>query len=208
MDFELKTIPTWCTHAERVASFQQRFPKYPGIFEDKGWLYGVWYCSTAFKKSEMYGEHPGNYRNRVIALFPECKEWLHAPGGIVPHGMIDGRHHVTVDLVSRKEGFPSIIANVTKMPFKDESFDIVESDPPYGQKHCQVYGTPKYQRYKAMDEFWRVLKPGGYLVWLDTRYPAFKRGRWKQVGLIGVVTGFERLTRICAIYKKTNGEEE
>lgn len=176
--------------------------KYPISVSDKGWAYGVWYCGTSFTKSEMYGQHPPTYLKRLIALFPEAKVWLHAPSGVLPNGEIDGRVHHTVDLVSRKEGCPEFIADCSKLPFEDGSIDIIETDPPYSTADSKKYGLPKYPRYKARDEFWRVLKPGGYMCWLDIRYPMYQREKWKLVGLFCIVTGFERQTRILSIFQK------
>lgn len=179
--------------------------KYPITIQDKGWVYGVWYCGTSFTKAEMYGQHPPTYLKRLKALFPNERVWLHAPSGILPHGEIDGCVHHTVDLVSRKEGTPEFLCDVSELPFRDESIDIVETDPPYSVEDSKKYGLGKYPRYKARDEFWRVLKPGGYLCWLDVRYPAYRRKDWGLVGLVGIVTGFERQTRILSIFQKKGG---
>lgn len=181
-----------------VNNLNTKFSKYPITVNDKGWVYGVWYCGTSFTKAEMYGQHPPTYLKRLRALFPTADKWLHAPSGVIEHG--DGVH--TVDLVSRKKGCPEFLANVSDLPFEDNYFDVVETDPPYSDKDGEIYGTGKYPRYKARDEFRRVLKTGGYLCWLDVRYPMYKRNEWKLVGLIGVVTGFERQTRILSIMKK------
>ena len=185
-----------------VGNVNRSFPKYPITVQDKGWVYGVWYCGTAFTKQEIYGQHPPTYLKRLISLFPESIDWLHCPSGIIPHGKINGKNHTTVDIVSRKEGCPQIISCATDLPFPNESFDVIETDPPYGKEHEDIYGTGKYPRRKSMAEFRRLLRPGGYLCWLDVRYPSYKRGDWLLEGLICVVTGFERITRILSIFKK------
>src|SRR6185312_5397435 len=102
--------------------------KYPITIEDKGWVYGVWYCGTSFVPAEMYGQHPPTYLKRLFALFPDAKVWLHAPSGVLAHGETDGRIHHTVDLISRKEGCPEFISSCDNLPFADESMDIVETD--------------------------------------------------------------------------------
>lgn len=185
-----------------IQNINLQLSKYPMTIEDKGWVYGVWYCGTSFTPSEMYGQHPPTYLKRLFALFPNEKVWLHAPSGVLPHGEIDGRIHHTVDLISRKEGCPEFVTDVTSLPFEAESIDIVETDPPYSTADSKKYGLNKYPRYKAMKEFHRVLKPNGYVAWLDIRYPMYKRKEWKLVGLIAIVTGFERQTRILSIFQK------
>ena len=185
-----------------VENLNKTFPKYPVTVEDKNWIYGIWYCATSWQKAGMFGQHPSNYLKRLVALFPNCKRWLHAPSGILPHGNINNRLISTVDLVSKAPGCPEFISCVSRLPFPDETFDIIETDPPYAEKYEKVYKTGKYPRYRARDEFWRVLKPSGYLCWLDIRYPAYSRKKWKLIGLIGIITGFERVTRILSIFQK------
>ena len=185
-----------------IQNINSQLSKYPITVQDKGWTYGIWYCGTSFVKAEMYGQHPPTYLKRLEALFPDCKEWLHAPSGVIEHGIRNGINHTTVDLISRKEGCPQNIADVSKLPFPNNLFDLVETDPPYSVEDSTKYGLPKYPRYKAMDEFHRVLKPDGYLCWLDIRYPRYRRQEWKLVGLIGIITGFERQTRILSIFQK------
>jgi len=190
-----------------VENVNKVFPNYPITVNDKGWIYGVWYCGTSFNKTKIYGQAPPNYLKRLYALFPGPGIWLHAPSGIIRHGaegglFDNGKEHFTVDLVKRGPGCPQILANTAALPFKDGIFDVVETDPPYSSADCQKYGVPKYPRYKAMAEFWRVLKPGGYLAWLDVRYPAYSRGTWKLEGLIAIITGFERQTRLASLFRK------
>jgi SAM-dependent methyltransferase len=188
-----------------VNYLNEKYPKYPMTAQDKGWVYGVWYCAQRYQKTQMYGEHPATYLKRLLALFPDQARWLHAPGGCVNDGYYADGWHVTLDLVRRRSGSPSIVSDVAQLPFEDASFDIVETDPPYGAEHEVVYGTPTYPRMAAFREFHRILKPGGYVAWLDVRYPSFHRKHWKMVGAICVVTGFERVTRLLSIFQKIGG---
>jgi len=187
---------------QRVENVNKTFPKVPMTVYDKGWIYGVWYLGTSWTPVVIHGQHPPHYVDRLTALFADCPDWLHAPSGIIPHGQYGSINRTTLDLVSRAEGCPQYIGSVTDLPFDDESFDVIETDPPYTDKDSKIYGTPKYPRNKARDEFHRVLRPGGYLCWLDTRYPSYRRKDWKLVGLIAVVTGFLRVTRVCSIFQK------
>lgn len=180
-----------------VDNLNQTYPKYPVTVQDKGWVYGVWYCGTSYTPVEIYGQHPPTYLKRLKALFPSAQDWL-----ICPSGIIESEQGTCVDIVSRKESRPDILADASALPFQSESFDVVETDPPYGREHEEIYGTGKYPRRKSMAEFHRVLRPGGFLCWLDVRYPMFKRKEWDLVGLICIVTGFERVTRILSIFQK------
>jgi len=191
------------TAEERVIHWNKQFPKWPNTIYDKGWIYGVWYCGTSFQKVELYGQYPQTFLKRALALFPDIDESriLHAPSGI-----LEGPG-VTVDSIQRKPGCPQIIADVTDMPFKDNRFDLVLTDPPYSEADSKIYGCKKYPKNKAMKEFRRVLSPGGYLGWLDVRYPMFRRKDWDLIGLCCVVTGFMRVTRMFSIFQSKKEDE-
>jgi SAM-dependent methyltransferase len=182
-----------------VENYNVTFPKYPKLVEDKGWVYGVWYCG-AFYKSKIYGQYPPTFLKRALSLFPDVhpERILHCPSGSL-NGEFPG---VTVDLVKDETRHPQIIASADILPFQDGSFDLVLSDPPYSHEHSQRYGTPNYPLKRAMDEFRRILSPGGHLGLLHFRYPPFRREHWSMAGLIGVATGSNRAMRMFVIFKK------
>lgn len=179
-----------------VENLNITFPKYPITVCDKGWIYGVWYCPTAWMKTHFYGQYPLTFMKRVLALFPGAKDILHCPSGTVAGpGM-------TVDLVSDEQRKPKCIASAERLPFPDESFDLYLSDPPYSPEDSRKYGTPPFKNKAAMDEARRVLKSGGYYALLNVRYPSFRRKHWNFVALIAVVTGANRVVRLLSIFQK------
>jgi SAM-dependent methyltransferase len=179
-----------------VEHLNRTFPKYPITVTDKGWVYGVWYCPTAWMKTHFYGQFPLTFLKRVLALFPGAKDILQCPCGTL------SGPGVTVDLVRDAQRNPQIIASAEKLPFKEASFDLYISDPPYSNADSEKYGTPPFKLKKAMDEARRVLRPGGYYALLHTRYPSFKRADWNFIALIGVVTGANRMIRLFSIFQK------
>lgn len=179
-----------------VENLNRTFPKYPVTIQDKGWIYGVWYCPTAWMKSHFYGQFPLTFLKRVLALFPDAKEILQCPCGTITGP------GVTVDIMQDEKRKPQIIASADKLPFADESFDLYISDPPYSHADSKKYGCKPYPNKGAMAEALRVLKHGGYYALLHTRYPSFKRGSWNFVGLIGIVTGANRTIRLLSIFQK------
>ena len=179
-----------------VPNLNAVFPKYPITVEDKGWIYGTWYCPTAWMKTHFYGQYPLTYLKRVLALFPDAQTILHCPSGTLTGP------GVTVDLIRDEQRNPQYIANATKLPFANNTFDLYISDPPYSNADAKKYGTPPWRAKTAMIEAQRVLKPGGYYALLNVRYPTFKRGDWRMVGLIGVVTGANRVMRLLSIFQK------
>jgi ubiquinone/menaquinone biosynthesis C-methylase UbiE len=113
-----------------------------------------------------------------------------------------------VDRVVDEARRPMIVADANALPLRDESFDLVLSDPPYSREDSTKYGCPPWPQKKALAEAWRVLRPGGYLGHLHTYYPAYRRKDWDLVGLIAVVTGFQRATRMFSIFQKIESAQQ
>lgn len=170
--------------------------KYPKTVFDKGWIYGVWYCSTSFQKAVYYGQYPLTFVKRILAMFPDSKI-LHLCCG---RCRIDGA--VNVDFHDLPEA--DVVANVENLPLnlKNNYFDVVLIDPPYSEQDADRYKVPRLvNARKVMVESKKALKKGGYLLWLDEKYPSFKKAEWELVGLIGVITGVERRSRVLSIFK-------
>jgi SAM-dependent methyltransferase len=189
-----------------IAALNSTMKKYPVSFEgddsivDKGWCYGVWYCGTSFTKVKLYGQYPPTFLKRVIALFPRAVNVLHAPSGSLvdlPFG------HVTMDMYEDDVRKPMFQGDCEAMPFAENTFDLVLSDPPYSEEDSRLYGCAKFPEKKFMSECRRVLRPGGYLGFLAYHYPAYHRRDWRLRGLFAVVTGFSRRTRMFSVFEST-----
>jgi len=180
-----------------VKNLNQMFPKYPITVEDKGWVYGVWYCSTSWHKANLHGEYPATFLKRALALFPDAVDILHAPSGSLKDVL-----GITLDLMTDSVRKPDYVACCSNMPFEGKSFDLILSDPPYSKKDSDIYGCPPFPMSRFIKEAHRVLRPGGHLGVLHTYYPSFRRKDWKLVGLIAVVTGFMRATRMFSIFER------
>ena len=170
---------------------------YPHSIDDKGWLSGVWYCST-YRKGTLYGQYPSSFLPRVLALFPDLDETrlLHCPSGIVTGpGM-------TVDIKSHAPGCPSILASVDALPFKDGSFDLYLADPPYSDKDSKKYGTKHFPFMKFRDEAFRVVSSGGYLGLLHLYVPPINRRYWRTRGIFAVVTGPNKRVRAFTLLRR------
>lgn len=178
-----------------VEAVNRAFPRYPMTVEDKGWVYGVWYCGTSWDRVRLHGQYPPGFLKRALALFPDAQSVLHAPSGTVEGG-------VTVDRVVDDVRRPMVQADVSALPFRDGSFDLVLSDPPYTPADSERYGCPPFPLGRAMREFRRVLRPGGHLGVLHTYYPSYRRREWKLQALIAVVTGFQRATRMFSVFER------
>lgn len=190
-----------------VDNLNRNIPKNPVSFTDengdsiesRGWYYGVWYCGTSWQKAILYGQYPPSFLKRALLLFPNAKDILHAPSGALvdlPAG------HVTMDIHSDNVRRPMYQGDVAEMPFADNSFDLILSDPPYSEEDSRLYGCVKFPEKKFIRECHRVLRPGGYLGFLAYHYPAYRRDEWALKGLFAVVTGFYRRTRMFSVLQK------
>lgn len=170
--------------------------KYPPTVFNNGWIYGVWYCGTSFQKAVYYGQYPSTFVKRVSAML-EGMRILHLCCG---RCHIDGA--VNVDLHQLPEA--DIRADVENLPFASGSFDAVLIDPPYSEEDAQRYKVKRLIKTGAvMREARRVLSGNGWLLWLDEKYPSYHRAEWRLKGLIGIVTGFERRSRILSLFQTT-----
>jgi SAM-dependent methyltransferase len=164
--------------------------------DEKGWIYGVWYCGTSWTKVRLHGQYPGNFLKRALALCPGDLEILHCPSGTVTGP------GVTVDAIKDDVRCPQVVADAAALPFKAGRFDLVLSDPPYTAGDSAQYGCKPFPLGKFVKEAHRVLRPGGHLAMLHTYYPAYRRQDWNLIGLIAVVTGFQRATRMFSILER------
>lgn len=179
-----------------INNYNIKFNKYPKLVYDKGWIYGTWYCGTSFVKCKFYGMYPPTFLDRLMSIFPSAQNVLHCPSGTV-----NNNGDVTVDCIVDEQRKPMIRADASCLPFKNNSFDLIISDPPYSKKDSEIYGCDSFPLGKMIKESYRILKPGGYLCMLHIYYPSYRRKDFDLQGLITVITGFMRQTRIVSIFR-------
>ena len=118
-----------------VENVNRTFPRYPITVEDKGWVYGVWYCGTSWTKVKLHGQYPPTFLKRALALFPDAKDILHAPSGQLQD--IPG---ITIDLIEDDIRRPEIVGNCNALPFQDETFDqMLVADCHYSVAAYQIF---------------------------------------------------------------------
>lgn len=182
---------------DRVDNYNKHFYKYPRMWFDKGWMLGIWNCGNNYQGSGYYGSYPPKYLERISALFPDCKKILHLFSGSLPSGdyiRFDRRQELEPDVVGEAEQLSNY--------FKTESFDIIYADPPYSEEDAKHYGTSLINRNKVLKECHKLLRPNGFLCWMDQVLPMYSKDDFKRVGEIGISRSTNHRVRFVFIFRK------
>jgi SAM-dependent methyltransferase len=193
----------------RPSHFNSKFHmvgKAPGVVLSSGWVYGWWSLYAASKTGtagRLHGSYPRQFLKSALALFPGAKDVLHVPSGTLenlPPG------HVTMDLMSDSVRKPMIIGDCCKsIPFPDESFDLILSDPPYSYEDSKLYGCPAFRTMTFFREAHRVLRPGGYLGFLHLHLPQIRKPEdtnWRMRGVITITLGSHKKARVFSLWQR------
>lgn len=183
---------------ERAKIYNKEFPRHPPLGANKRWITGAWYCWRS-KAGKIYGGYPTGYLKRLYALFPDCGDILHLFSG----GLDSSEKGVRFDI--NPELNPDVLGDVRNLRkhFDNNSFDIVIADPPYEKKDFEVYKQEPFNKGNAIRDLYHIVKPGGYLVWLDLLIPMYKKKEWELCGLIAVAVGTNMRVRACCIFKNS-----
>ena len=180
---------------ERANSYNQTFPKYPPLVTTDRWLYGIWVIGNNYRsKQGFYGEYPPNYLKRINSLFPDKQEVLHLFSGSVVD--VDG---TTFDL--KQPADISGDAHSLSQYFPAHVFDLILADPPYSGECAEHYGTPMINRNIVLSECVKVLQPDGFICWMDTILPMYRKAELSLVGTIGIVGSTNHRFRIVSIFQ-------
>lgn len=171
------------------------------------WLEGTWIGGNNYKGSGLYGAYPPDYLDRAWALFPDFllgtgARVLHVFSGSLSKQLIHGIR-VDIRFTPWADVHPDAQADARCLPFLNESVDLVFADTPYGPKHAERYGTSMPDRRAVLLELARVTAPGGFLVWLDTKLPMFRKDLWHWCGIVLVVRSTNHDYRATAIFERT-----
>ena len=172
-----------------------------------GFIIGVWMIGNCYKnKTDYYGAYPHNYLKRITALFPDCEPALHLFSGSLDNDDV-GYLDVRFDL--EKETNPDVVGDAEKLSeyFEENSFDIIYADPPYSDEDALRYGKPMVNRNKVLKECLKVLRPNGFIVWLDQIYPMYRKDELKLVGTIGLIRSTNHRVRQIFIYQRVGGNK-
>ena len=188
------------TPHERVKLYQKRFPKFPPPrVGNNERIEGLWIMGQNYRtRSNLYGAYPHGYLDRITCMFPDTQKVLHLFSGSTLPG-----NHLRLDLQPSRR--PDILGDAHQLSkiFPACSFDIIYADPPYSQEDAVRYGTIMVNRQKVLEECRKVVKVGGWVIWLDQVQPMYSKEYWRQGLVIGMIKstnhrvravfGFERI---------------
>ena len=182
----------------RAESYRLRFPKYPPPVVYGDWLYGIWEIGNDYKGNGFYGSYPPRYLQRLQALFPDHPPatWLHLFSGALKATVGGMRADCNHELR------PSVAADAARLPFRDGSFSMVAADPPYTAADAARYGTKMVNRRAVMLELSRVVRPGGFVAWLDCVKPQYRKAEWKLFGEIGIARSTNHRVRFVFLFER------
>jgi len=185
------------TLAERADYYHAAFPDYPPLCATDRWLYGMWMMGNNYRGSGYHGAFPPSFLRRVMCLFPEAEDILHLFSGSLTDDVAGDRMDINPDLN------PDIVGDAEELSqHVSKQYDLIIADPPYTAEDADHYGTTMVNRNKVVKECYQVLKPGGYLVWLDMVYPMYAKREMQLVGTIGIVRSTNHRVRCVFIYQK------
>lgn len=181
----------------------------PWVGKD-GRLYGMWILGQDYRsKTGYYGSFPPNFLDRVMALFPDAKhkETLHLFSGSLPKGTKGLR----VDINPKTK--PDIVADAHELstarrvilPGRMEQRihpSLIIADPPYSDEDAKRYGTAMIKRNVVLRECAKVLRPHGWIVWLDQVLPMYRKDQLRLAGAIGVVRSTNHRFRVVSFFRK------
>ena len=186
---------------DRAQLYNSTFPNYPPLVVTDRWIYGIWMIGNNYQsKNKYYGEYPPSYLKRIRSLFPDCKCELHLFSGSMDNNIPGTRFDINTQYN------PDVIGDAHKLSsyFLPNSFDIIYADPPYSSEDAKHYGTPMIGRNKVIREAIKVLKPGGFIIWLDQVLPMYRKVELILIGTVGLVRSTNHRFRIVCIFQKTD----
>lgn len=170
------------------------------LIEHNGCVIGVWMEGNNYRnKSRLYGAYPPSYLKRMRLLFHDDFKRgrvLHLFSGSIRPEPGETTFDINPDM------HPDIVgdAECVNGYFVDPPlFSVIFADPPYDHNYVK-YGTEPVNKKKVVKSCADILKPGGFLVWLDTIIPIWsKADGWRLRGTISIIQSTNHKVRVASI---------
>ncbi len=187
---------------DRKHNYEKAFPDFmPLLLTPTGRLEGLWVMGNNYRTSGYYGAYPNGYLKRIMSMFPldDNKKVMHLFSGSLEAGKYD-----RVD-VNPDNGAEIICdAHELSQHVANSSYDLIFVDPPYSVEDAEHYGTAMVKRKIILEECRKVVKIGGWVIWLDQAFPMFSKKKWFWGLALGMIRstnhrvrgvfGFERVS--------------
>lgn len=194
---------------QRAELYNRAFPNYLPLhvaqnYKGESFVYGFWFVGLASGKnhSGFYGSYQTAYLERIVTLFPDCKgktEVLHLFSGSLPGS--DDYTRVGIDPTGQYKTDLEIDAHKLSsyLPFNPS---LIYADPPYSVEDSEHYKNSMVNRAVVLEQCGLVLKPGGYVVWLDQALPVFDGKTFELVGAISYIRSTGNRFRVICLFRK------
>ncbi len=196
-------------YSQKMGEMGRSWP--PAVtYGDPPKLMGNWDIGNCYENtSDLYGAYPNSFLQRVEAMWPELDnphfESLHLfSGGLeCKHAWtLDASPDAPADIQGDAEQLGELMSDHKPM-------DVIMADPPYSKDQAaDHYGGRYCNKRLVVRECSKVMKVGGYLLWLDTSMPIWaKVDGWRWGGYISVFTGTNRRLRGLFVLQKIRESE-
>ena len=188
------------TLQDRCDAYAAAFPDWPAPSVQQGRIYGIWFLGNDYRGSGYHGAFPPNFVKRVMSMFPGMGNVLHLFSGSLPKGdytRFDAREDIEAEIHGDAESLSTHLA--------PSWADLIIADPPYTGEDAEKYGQPMVNRNRVVEECHKVLRPGGFLIWLDQVMPMYRKVDWDLAGVIGIFRSTNHRFRCCCIFQAKEG---
>ncbi len=164
------------------------------------YIVGHWFVGGG-NISDFYGSYQVEYLKRIVTLFPDIvgkQEIVHLFSGSIPVCP----NYTVVGLVDA-DNMPDVICDAHNLSSGlGFSPSLIYADPPYSIEDSEHYANAMVNRERVISECAVVLKPGGFLVWLDQALPIFASNELELVGAISYIRSTGNRFRVISIFRK------
>lgn len=202
--------------SQRAQLYNKAFPSYPNMIADKNWLLGNWSIGNTYSGSGYWGAYPRSYLKRIRSLFPEFskEETLHLFSGSLSPGFKGSEDNIKsfpgITFDGNSNLNPDVCGDASKLSsyFNKEQFGIVLADCPYSEEDANKYGFCLINRQKVVKEAAKIIRPGGYLCWMDMVLPMYSKLQFKRIGEIMITRSTNHRVRAVFIFQRVGPWEE
>jgi len=168
-------------------------------------FHGEWDYGQNFKNISKYkGAYAVHDLIRLSACIPDMGKLLHIFSGSIPAGdycRLDNNFAVLSD---PRPGI-DIVAEATDahLHFEADSFDVVMADPPWSKYHSEeIYNCSLVNKAEVLKSVYKILKPGGVLIWKDFSKPIWSGSEYDYLGRICIDPSSGHDDRSFKFYQK------